>query len=85
MVEMGIALGISRVSLDSFLGCIPVLVTFGTLTKPSLYLMVYATSLEGQTTNNLTVYATSAFGAHSLVSTVTVVQSVVLCRSTSHS
>ena len=41
-------------------------------------LLSYATSLEGQTTNNLTIYATSAFKAHSLVSTVLVVQGVVL-------
>ncbi|KAF2144094.1 uncharacterized protein K452DRAFT_349891, partial [Aplosporella prunicola CBS 121167] len=42
-----------------------------------LYLMAFATSLEQQTTNLLTQFATSAFSAHSLVSTVTVVQSVV--------
>lgn len=47
-----------------------------------IYLMAFATSLEGQVTTNLTVYATSAFSAHSLVSTVTVVQSIVLCMST---
>lgn len=43
-----------------------------------LSLVAYATSLEGQTTTNLTVYATSAYRAHSLVSTVLVVQGVVL-------
>ncbi|SMQ48852.1 unnamed protein product [Zymoseptoria tritici ST99CH_3D7] len=41
-------------------------------------LLAYATSLEGQTTGNLTIFATSAFKAHSLVSTVMVVQGVVL-------
>jgi hypothetical protein len=40
-------------------------------------LIANITSLEIQTTSNLTVYATSAFAAHSLVSTVTVVQGVV--------
>ncbi|PSK46121.1 cell division control protein 42 [Elsinoe australis] len=44
----------------------------------SLYLMAYVTSLEQQTTFNFTIFATSAFAAHSLVSTVTVVQGVVL-------
>lgn len=39
--------------------------------------MAFATSLEGQTTGNLTAYATSSFSAHSLLSTVLVVQSVV--------
>ncbi|KAF2086554.1 MFS general substrate transporter [Saccharata proteae CBS 121410] len=42
-----------------------------------LYLMAYTTSLEQQTTNLLTMFATSSFSAHSLISTVTVVQSVV--------
>jgi len=42
-----------------------------------LYLMAFCTSLEGQTTINLTAFATSSFGAHSLISTVLVVQSVV--------
>ncbi|EMC99081.1 hypothetical protein BAUCODRAFT_31368 [Baudoinia panamericana UAMH 10762] len=41
-------------------------------------LTAFATSLESQTTINLAVYATSAFSAHSLVSTVLVVQGVVL-------
>ncbi|KAK4898652.1 hypothetical protein LTR27_003824 [Elasticomyces elasticus] len=56
-----------------------------TWTKTALYvaylgiaLTTWATSLESQTTTNLTVYATSAFSAHSLVSTVLVVQGVVL-------
>nr|POE79646.1 siderophore iron transporter mirc [Quercus suber] len=56
-----------------------------TWTKTSLYiaylgiaLTAWATSLEGLTTVNLTIYATSAFKAHSLVSTVMVVQGVVL-------
>ncbi|KAG8531583.1 uncharacterized protein KY384_003213 [Bacidia gigantensis] len=42
-----------------------------------ILLLAFATSLEVQTTSNLTVYATSAFAAHSLVSTVLVVQSIV--------
>lgn len=41
-------------------------------------LTAWATSLESQTTINLAVYATSSFSAHSLVSTVLVVQGVVL-------
>ncbi|KAK4625138.1 MFS siderochrome iron transporter C [Fulvia fulva] len=41
-------------------------------------LLAYATSLEGQTTTNLTIFATSAFKSHSLVSTVLVIQGVVL-------
>ena len=43
----------------------------------SLYLLAFVTSLEQLTTTNLTVYATSAFQEHSLVSTVLVVQGVV--------
>lgn len=43
----------------------------------SIFLLAFCTSLEGQTTVNLTVYATSAFAEHSLVSTVLVVQGVV--------
>ncbi|KAK5153874.1 hypothetical protein LTS14_007094 [Recurvomyces mirabilis] len=56
-----------------------------TWSKTALYvaylgiaLTAWATSLESQTTVNLAVYATSAFSAHSLVSTVMVVQGVVL-------
>ncbi|KAK0273412.1 hypothetical protein LTR35_001871 [Friedmanniomyces endolithicus] len=56
-----------------------------TWTKTALYvayigiaLTAWATSLESQTTTNLTIYATSSFSAHSLVSTVLVVQGVVL-------
>lgn len=56
-----------------------------TWSKTGLYLAylgvmltAYATSLESQTTTNLTIYATSSFSAHSLVSTVLVVQGVVL-------
>jgi hypothetical protein len=45
----------------------------------SLYMMAYATSLEGQVTTNLTVFATSSFKAHALISTVSVIQGVVLC------
>lgn len=43
----------------------------------SIFLLAFFTSLEGQTTTNLTVYATSAFSNHSLVATVLVVQGVV--------
>ncbi|KAL8966296.1 MAG: hypothetical protein Q9197_006064 [Variospora fuerteventurae] len=42
-----------------------------------VFLLAFFTSLEGQTTINLTVYATSAFLNHSLVATVLVVQGVV--------
>ncbi|KAI4182065.1 MAG: hypothetical protein L6R41_006231 [Letrouitia leprolyta] len=42
-----------------------------------IFLLAFFTSLEGQTTANLTVYATSAFSTHSLVATVLVVQGVV--------
>jgi len=40
-------------------------------------LLANITSLEIQVTSNLTAYATSSFKAHSLVSTVAVVQGVV--------
>lgn len=43
-----------------------------------LALLAFATSLEGLTTTNLQVYATSAYRAHSLIATVLVVQGVVL-------
>lgn len=49
--------------------------------RNSIFLLAFCTSLEGQTTINLTVYATSAFSKHSLVSTVYVVQGVVNGRS----
>lgn len=42
-----------------------------------IFLLAFFTSLEGQTTANLTVYATSTFKTHSLVATVLVVQGVV--------
>ncbi|KAL8742192.1 MAG: hypothetical protein Q9190_005285 [Brigantiaea leucoxantha] len=42
-----------------------------------IFLLAFFTSLEVQTTTNLTVYATSAFASHSLVATVLVVQGVV--------
>ncbi|KAL8707870.1 MAG: hypothetical protein Q9220_007154 [cf. Caloplaca sp. 1 TL-2023] len=42
-----------------------------------IFLLAFFTSLEGQTTTNLTVLATSAFSTHSLVATVLVVQGVV--------
>ena len=44
----------------------------------SMSLMATATSLEQQTTGQLTIFATSAFSAHALVSTVLVIQAVVL-------
>ena len=47
----------------------------------SIFLVAFCTSLEGQTTINLTVYATSAFAEHSLVATVYVIQGVVNGRS----
>lgn len=49
----------------------------GGLTGRSIFLLAFCTSLEGQTTINLVVYATSAFSKHSLVATVLVVQGVV--------
>ncbi|KAI9706769.1 MAG: hypothetical protein M1820_004739 [Bogoriella megaspora] len=42
-----------------------------------LYLMAFSTSLEQQTTINLTAFATSAFSEHSLVATVLVIQGVI--------
>ena len=54
----------------------PLRLEFG-LRRFSIYLLAFCTSLEGQTTVNLTVYATSAFVQHSLVATVYVVQNVV--------
>ena len=39
--------------------------------------MAFCTSLEGQTVISMSVYATSAFSTHSLISTVYVVQGVV--------
>ncbi|KAF4313590.1 Fungal trichothecene efflux pump [Botryosphaeria dothidea] len=43
----------------------------------SLYLMACATSLEQQTVNLLLPFATSSYGVHSLLSTVSVVQAIV--------
>ncbi|KAJ5234302.1 uncharacterized protein N7469_003470 [Penicillium citrinum] len=43
----------------------------------SIFLMAFCTSLESQTVMSLSVYATSAFSKHSLISTVLVVQNVV--------
>ena len=43
----------------------------------SLFLMAFTTSLEGQVGSTLTVFATSSFSQHSLISTVYVVQGVV--------
>lgn len=51
---------------------------FPWLTPSSMSLMATATSLEQQTTGQLTIFATSAFSAHALVSTVLVIQAVVL-------
>jgi hypothetical protein len=42
-----------------------------------IFLMAFVTSLEGQTVWGLSVYATSSFSKHSLISTVLVVQGVV--------
>jgi hypothetical protein len=47
-----------------------------------LLLIANCTSLEVQVTSAMTPFATSAYRAHSLVSTVTVVQGVVNCWST---
>ncbi|KAH6625316.1 major facilitator superfamily domain-containing protein [Boeremia exigua] len=52
-------------------------VTSLTIAYVTLMLLANITSLEIQVTSNLTAYATSSFRAHSLVSTVAVVQSVV--------
>lgn len=43
-----------------------------------IFLMAFATSLEGQITYVFSTFATSSFQSHSMLSTVTVVQSVVL-------
>lgn len=42
--------------------------------------MANSTSLEVQVTSIMTPYATSAYSAHSLVSTISVVQGVVNCE-----
>ena len=42
-----------------------------------LMLIANITSLEIQTTSNISAYATSAFQSHSFLSTVTVIQGVV--------
>lgn len=39
--------------------------------------MAFVTSLDGQTVASLSVYATSSFGMHSLISTVLVVLNIV--------
>lgn len=44
---------------------------------PRIFLMAFCTSLEGQTVLSLSVYATSSFSKHSLISTVMVVQNVI--------
>lgn len=44
--------------------------------------MAFCTSLEGQTVYSLVPYATSAFGVHSLLSAVLVVQLIVNGRRT---
>ncbi|KAI1269920.1 siderophore iron transporter mirC [Xylariaceae sp. FL1019] len=43
----------------------------------SIFLMAFATSLEGQVTYSVSVFATSAFSSHSLIATVYVIQGVV--------
>lgn len=43
----------------------------------SIFLMAFTTSLEGQVVLSLSVFATSSFNNHSLISTVYVVQGVV--------
>ena len=43
--------------------------------------MAFCVSLEGQTTSSLSIYATSAFNSHSLISTVLVVQNLCNGRS----
>jgi hypothetical protein len=46
----------------------------------SLMIIANVTSLEIQVTSSLSIYATSAFKAHSLVATVAVVQNIVSCK-----
>jgi hypothetical protein len=43
-----------------------------------IFLMAFVTSLEGQVTGSVTIFVTSSFSQHSLVSTINVVQSVIL-------
>ncbi|KAL8359466.1 hypothetical protein RB601_007824 [Gaeumannomyces tritici] len=43
-----------------------------------IFLMAFATSLEGQVSYSMSVFATSSFSSHALVSTVLVVQGVVM-------
>lgn len=47
------------------------------LILPSIFLMAFTVSLEGQVTYSLTAFAVSSFNNHSLLSTVFVVQGVV--------
>ncbi len=47
------------------------------LTFSSIFLMAFTTSLEGQVVQSLSVFATSSFNNHSLISTVYVIQGVV--------
>ncbi|KAL2689018.1 hypothetical protein Neosp_003069 [[Neocosmospora] mangrovei] len=44
----------------------------------SLLLMAFITSLEGQVTSSVLIFVTSSFQSHSLVSTIGVVQAVIL-------
>lgn len=46
--------------------------------------MAFMTSLEGQVTGSVTLYVTSSFAQHSLVSTVNVVSSVILGKLVMH-
>lgn len=50
----------------------------------SIFLLAFATSLEGQTTINLQALATSSFETHSLMATISVVQGVIYCKSQGH-
>ncbi|KAI1330325.1 siderophore iron transporter mirC [Xylariaceae sp. FL0255] len=43
----------------------------------SIFVMAFTTSLEGQVTASVSVFATSSFNAHSLIATVYVIQGVV--------
>lgn len=51
--------------------------TNGKLTTFSLLLMAFITSLEGQVSSSLTIFVTSSFQQHSLVSTIGVVNGVI--------
>ncbi len=42
-----------------------------------IFLVAFSTSLEGQTTLSLSIYATSSFSKHSMLATVFVVQGII--------